>query len=272
MNEDKIVKRAQQLMKENSSINREEALSLARYKVKTDETTDLVSKVWKRIKNPAEIALVGSATVAGLAAAPGLLPFMAAITSFGGYLWQRENQNNSLLKLEQKIQKTDMNLAQSTLNLDEFMELFMQFMDIASKSAFDEKQNYLVNLFVNSLVSSSISFSGKQTLFRLHSQISLEEIHILKAFYDREPSIAEYEINNLKDERRPVGCIKEADLATELNWLEEEARITCEGLSQLGLLYNATVGTLGNEHNGWRITALGKRFVKWIIEAVPQSS
>ncbi len=174
MNEDKIVKRAEQLMKPNTSIHREEALSLARCEVKTDETADLVSKVWKRLKGPAEIAFVGSATIAGLAASPSLLPFIAAITSFGGYLWQRENQNNSLLKLEQKIQETGMNLAQSTLNLDEFMELFMQFMDIASKSAFDEKQNYLVNLFVNSLVSSSISFSGKQTLFRLHSQISLE--------------------------------------------------------------------------------------------------
>jgi hypothetical protein len=264
MNEDKIVKRAEQ------------ALSLARYEVKTDETADLVSKVWKRLKGPAEIAFVGSATIAGLAASPGLLPFIAAITSFGGYLWQRENQNNSLLKLLKLVlkleQKMDMNLAQSTLNIDEFMELFMQFMDIASKSAFDEKQNYLVNLFVNSLVSSSISFSGKQTLFRLHSQISLEEIHILKVFYDREPRIAEYEINRLKSGRGPVGCIKEPDLATELNWLEEEARITCEGLSQLGLLYNATVGTLGNQHNGWRITALGKRFVQWIIEEVPQSS
>jgi hypothetical protein len=236
MNEDKIVKCAEQLMKENTSINWEEALSLARYKDKADETPDLVSKVLKRLKGPAEIALVGSATVAGLAAAPSLLPFIAAITSFGGYLWQRENQNNSLIKLEHKIQETDINFAQSALNLDEFMELFMQFMDIASKSAFDEKQNYLVNLFVNSLVSSSISFSGKQTLFRLHSQISLEEIHVLKIYYDREPSIAEYEINRLKSGQRSVGCVKEADLATALNWLEEEARITCEGLSQLGLL------------------------------------
>jgi hypothetical protein len=81
MNEDNIVKRAEQLMKENSSINREEALSLARYEVKTDETANLVSKVWKRLKGPAEIAVVGSAAVAGLAAAPGLLPFIAAITS-----------------------------------------------------------------------------------------------------------------------------------------------------------------------------------------------
>jgi hypothetical protein len=281
MNEDQIAKRADELMKLDSSIDKDMALFLARSEAKTDETRLLIAnlwnqmkvgagKAWKDLKSPAEIGLVGSTAIVGLAASPGLLPGIAAVMGFGAYFWQRENQNNSLRKLEQQIQKTGANLEESTLNFDEFMELFIQFMEVASKSAFEEKQNYLVNLFVNSVVSSTIPFSGKQTLFRLHSQISVEEIHALKFFYDKEPGIAEYEISTLVDRssNKPVGRVSEAEVAAELKWSEQEARITCEGLSQLGVVYSPTVGTLGNQRNYWRITALGKRFIQWITEEV----
>ncbi|MCA1992913.1 MAG: hypothetical protein LDL41_12890 [Coleofasciculus sp. S288] len=252
MNEETIPERTQQLI------------------AKTDETRQLIAKVGKLLKGPAEIALVGSTAIVGLAASPGLLPGIAAVMGFGAYFWQRENQNNSLHKLEQQIQRTGASLEESTLNFDEFMELFIQFMEIASKSAFEEKQNYLVNLFVNSVVSSTIPFSGKQTLFRLHSQISLEEIQVLKVIYDIE----------IKTHRKSR-FVSVKEVTKELGWKEEEAFVTCEALAQLFLLRDGMIVSDqdlelsdGSEpkHYAWQITELAKRFIQWIIEEVPSAT
>jgi hypothetical protein len=109
MEEDKIAKRAEELK---------------------DEMSQLLAKVGKHLKGPAEIALVGSATILSLPASAAILPTIAAYMGFGAYLWQRENQNNSLRKLEQQIQRIGANLEDSALNFDEFMELFIQFMGV----------------------------------------------------------------------------------------------------------------------------------------------
>lgn len=61
MDEDKIAEQTQQLI------------------AKTDETRQLIAKVGKRLKGPAEISLVGSTAIVGLAAAPGLMPGIAAV-------------------------------------------------------------------------------------------------------------------------------------------------------------------------------------------------
>ena len=247
MEEDKTAKRAEELK---------------------DEMSQLLAKVGKHLKGPAEIAFVGSATIFSLAASPGILPMIAAYMGFGAYLWQRENQNNSLRKLEQQIQRTGANLENSALNSDEFMELFIQFMEIASKSAFDEKQDYLVNLFVNSVVSSTIPFSGKQILFRIHSQISLEEIHALKVLYDAAIDAE----NQGKFFLVPVTKIVE-----KLGWTQEDAFVTCEALAQLFLLSEGVMvsdeeleisGGSEPKHYVWLVTALAKRFVRWCTEEV----
>jgi hypothetical protein len=268
MEEDKIAKRAEELMKLDSSIDREMARFLARDEAKKDEMSQLFAKVGKLLKGPAEIALVGSAAILTLAASPAILPTIATYMGFGAYLWQRENQNNSLRKLEQQIQRTGANLEDSALNFDEFMELFIQFMEIASKSAIEEKQDYLVNLFVNSVVSSTIPFSGKQTLFRIHSQISLEEIHALKVLYDAAIDAE----NQGKFSLVPVTKIVE-----KLGWTQEDAFVTCEALAQLFLVSGGVrvsdevleiSGDSEPKHYVWRVTALAKRFVQWCTEEV----
>jgi hypothetical protein len=247
MEEDKIAKRAEELK---------------------DEMSQLLAKLGKLLKGPAEIALVGSTAILTLAASPAILPTIATYMGFGAYLWQRENQNNSLRKLEQQIQRTGANLENSALNFDEFMELLIQFMEIASKSAFDEKQDYLVNLFVNSVVSSTIPFSGKQTLFRIHSQISLEEIHALKVLYD-----AAIEAEN----QGKFSMVPVTKLVEKLRWTKEDAFVTCEALAQLFLLSEGVwvsaedleiSGNSEPKHYVWRVTALAKRFVQWCTEEV----
>lgn len=266
MDDAKIAKRTEQIIKERG-YEPELAKSIAKDEAITEEREKLLPRIGKQLKGAAEIALVGTGIAASLAAAPGVLPGVAAYMSFGAYLWQRENQNNALEKLEQQIQLRGVTLEESPLNFDEFMELFLQFMEISSQSSFEEKQNYLVNLFVNSVVSSRIPFSGKQTLFRLHSQISVEEIQVLKVIYDAGM--------NEKGFPPPV-----TEVAKKLGWREEETIVTCEALAQLFLLNNGMMvidEVLGKsndsepKHYVGFITNLAKRFIQWVTEEIPSA-
>jgi hypothetical protein len=260
---------------------REIASLLAQWQAQQDERMLLLAsvfkrfkigaeKVWKQLKGSAEMLAFGSTSAVSLEAAlsssPELL-LIAAQMGFGVYLWQRENQNNSLRKLEQKIKKIQDKLNQPALNFDEFMELFLQFMESASRSPSDEKQNYLVNLFINSVVSSTIPFSGKQTLFRIYLQISIEEIHGLKVIND-----AGIEAQNQGE----FPSVPVTEVAKKLGWQEGEAFVICEALAQLLLISDAMIGTWGystyQQHEVWRITALGARFIRWVTEEVPPAT
>lgn len=272
MDENKIAERAEQI--KALGCDSELALSIAKDEAKTDETRQLIDKIWKQLwkhgQGSAEIGLIGLPLIASLAASPGLLPGIAAVMNLGVSLWQRDNQNKCLGKLEQQIQHSGANLDQSPLNFDEFMELFYQFMEIASKSAFEEKQNYLVNLFVNSVVSSAIPFSGKQVLFRLHSQISPEEIRVLKVIYDIEIQT-----------QRKSQLVSVKEVAEKLGWKYEDVFVTCQALAQLfllrhGMMVSDEMLELSDDsepkHYVWQITKLGKRFIQWVTEELPAAT
>jgi hypothetical protein len=228
MDEDKIAEQTQQQI------------------AKTDEETrQLIAKVGKRLKGPAEIALVGSTAIVGLAAAPGLMPGIAAVMGFGAYLWQRENQNDFLRKLEQQIHRTDAKLNVSTLKPDEFMELFIQAMEIASNSASELKRQALANALVNSVIPPTSQFIGKLTLLRILSQLSDEEIQVLRLFW-----------SEFYDWARSRATLDYEDVSKLLKWDVEEARAICDGLIQLGLArYRG---------NGIALTALAEKLVKWV--------
>ena len=254
---------------------------LSRWQAQQDKRMSLLSsifkrlkvgagKVWKQLESTVEMGVFGLTSAVNLKAAlsgsPELL-LIAAQMGFGVYLWQRENQNNSLRKLEQKIKKIQDKLNQPVLNFDEFMELFLQFMESASRSPSDEKQNYLVNLFINSVVSSTIPFSGKQALFRIYLQISIEEIHGLKVIND-----AGIEAQNQGE----FPSVPVTEVAKKLGWQEGEAFVICEALAQLLLISDAMIGTWGystyQQHEVWRITALGARFIRWVTEELPPTT
>ncbi len=269
MDDSKIAKRTEQIIKERG-YDPEWANSLAKDESITEETSNYIAKIWQHLKGDLkgaiEISATGTGIAASLAASPGVLTAVSAFIGFGTYLWGRENNINALKKLAQKLQKSGASLEESPLNLDECRELFLQFMEISSKSSFEEKQNYLVNLFINSVVSSKIPFSGKQALFRLHSQISVEEIQVLKVIYDA--TIELYTQQSLPN----VPVTNVADKLGKLGWKEEDAYVTCEALAQMMLVIDGNIGTYshwGNEHQVWRITALGNRFIKWVTEELP---
>ena len=272
MDEHQIAERAEQI--KALGYDSELAWKIAKAQAKTDETKQLIDKIWKQLRkhgqSPAEIGLIGLPLIVGLAAYPGPLAGIAAVMSFVVSSWQRDNQNKCLGKLEQQIQQSGANLDQSPLNFDEFMELFYQFMEIASKSAFEEKQNYLVNLFVNSVVSSAIPFSGKQVLFRLHSQISLEEIRVLKVIYDIEIQT-----------QRKSQLVSVKEVAEKLGWKYEEVFVTCQALAQLFLLRDGMMVSeeeleLSDDsepkHYVWQISELARRFIQWVTEELPAAT
>ncbi|MEQ9550329.1 MAG: hypothetical protein RIM23_12000 [Coleofasciculus sp. G3-WIS-01] len=184
MDDSKIAKRTKEIIE--LGYDPDLAKNIAKDEASTEETRNYIAKIWQYLKGEGdlkgaiEISAAGAAAAVNLAASPGVLAAVAAYMSFGASLWGKKNQNNALKKLAQQIQQRGASLENSPLNFDEFMDLFLKFMAISSQSSFEKKQDYLVNLFVNSVISSRIPFSGKQTLFRLHSQISVEEIQVLK--------------------------------------------------------------------------------------------
>lgn len=219
------------------------------------ETNELVRKIFSHFKSCGDIGFVGLGSILALLGTPGSI-IAANFINFTAYLWQRENQNKALRKLADQME-TKKNADPAIVTEDEFIELFTQFMDISAKSAVEEKRNYLVNLFLNSVSSSEIPFGHKNILFRIYSQISLEEIQVLKNIYDLEQEI-------IKDQTFPSVSVD--DLVKKLNWERKNVFITCEALAQLLLISDAHTGFMNHseyQHETWRLTVLGYRFLHW---------
>jgi hypothetical protein len=151
----------------------------------TSELNDeqFFKEIWNQIKNSSDIGLQGLIQILTILAAPTFLVAGATGLSFVSYLWGREQQQKFLNNLEEEINLLRRDIQNIEVNYDEFMEEFSAVMEIASKSACEEKRKYLVNAFINSIVPTSIPFTGKQTLWRILSQISVEEIQTLKVIY-----------------------------------------------------------------------------------------
>jgi hypothetical protein len=134
--------------------------------------------------------------------------------------------------------------------------------ETASQTASDLKKQALASALVNSVVLPTSRFTGKAVLLRVLSQLSDEEMVVLKILYDEELSLPAETSENLQD------SVSEADVAKKLDWREEDIRVTCEGLFQLGLVYDPLVGSWA--HAGlrgyWRITALAEKLKNWCSE------
>jgi|694.fasta_scaffold135666_2 hypothetical protein len=208
-------------------------------------------KIGNQIKNSSDIGLQGLIQILTLLSSPVSLVVGATGLSFFSYLWGREQQQKFLNNLEQEITLLRLGIENIEVNYDEFMEEFSAVMEIASKSACEEKRKYLVNAFINSIVPTSIPFTGKQTLWRILSQISVEEIQALKV---------------IKDQNEFIVDIK--SISKSLNWNEQDTIVICEALSQLMLIKNASIGQYDSFNNDqiWSITSLGSNFIQWCNE------
>lgn len=194
---------------------------------------------------------------AGASAVLGLFPLtapIAVISNFGLFAWQKDQQEKFIHEVQQRLETLDTTkLDQSALESNEFKSVVIQVMETALKSASDLKRQALAQALVNSIVLPTSRFTGKQALFRILSQISDEEILTLSILQKGKAA------DNLN---KSVGL---AEIANKLQWSEQEAKVACEGLLQLGLILDAEAGRMGNQriHEYWHTTALGDKFVKW---------
>lgn len=219
-----------------------------------------LQKIWNEIKNTSDMGLVGLIQILTLLSTP--IPLVAGATGLSvvSYFWGKEQQRKFLIELEEQINLLGTDIKHIKISFDEFMEEFTGFIEIASKSASEEKRKYLVNAFINSIAPSNIPFSGKQTLRRILSQISVEEIQILKI-------ISDFEIEMINQGKFP--CVDINRISEKLNWDKQNTLITCEALCQLMLISDASVGqfnSLEYHHQIWRITSLGAKFIQWCTQ------
>lgn len=260
MDKDKAIKLIEQLM--NYGLAPEEARWIAERELQAVEESQRTGKILNQLKGTAEIGLNSLVSVLNFLASPGYFAGAAAGGSFLVYLWGREQQNKFLREFKQQVnERIDEKLEQSrTLDLDEFMELFTQAMEIASKSASELKRQALARALVNSVVPPTNQVSGKQALLRVLAQISDEEMLALTALYKHE---------SVADELKKFAGISINELVVALDWSESETLVACEGLRQLGLVYDPRVGTwnyMGRDSQQFEaccITALGNKLLIW---------
>lgn len=261
MDKDKAIELTQQLM--DYGLAPEEARWIAERELQAVEESQRTGKILNQLKGSAEIGLNSLVSVLNFLASPGYFAGAAAGGSLFIYLWGREQQNKFLREFKQQVnERIDEKIEQTrTLDLDEFMELFTQAMDIASKSASDLKRQALARALVNSTVLPTNQVSGKQSLLRVLSQMSDEEMLALTAVYKYESSV---------DELKKLAGISTTELAVILNWSEQETVVACEGLLQLALVYDPRIGTWNNigpnreEYiEACKISALGNKLLMW---------
>jgi hypothetical protein len=261
-----IAERTESLAK-NLNINQEEALKLVQQE---EAEKQLRTKVLKHLKSVWDIGLAGLPQILTLLSSPVPLVLGATASGFVTSVWGREQQNKLIDELKkqinERINETNAKLNEPALSFDEFMELFVQAMDIASKSKSELKRQALAKALVNSLIPPTSDFTGKQALLRILSQLSDEEMVALKVLYD-----GAIEAQNQGD----LPHVPVTKVAEKLGWEEEEAYVTCEALAQLLLLSDASQGqwnSFGHEHEVWRITALATTLIQWVTEEIPPAT
>jgi hypothetical protein len=248
-----IAERTESLAK-NLNINQEEALKLVQQE---EAEKQLRTKVLKHLKSFWDIGLAGLPQILTLLSSPSPLVLGATASGFVASVWGREQQNKLLDELQkqinERINETNAKLNEPALSFDEFMELFVQAMDIASKSKSELKRQALANALVNSVIPPTSQFIGKLTLLRTLSQLSDEEIQVLTLFW-----------SEFYDWARSRATLDYEDVSKLLMWDVEDAHAICVGLVQLGL---ARYGG-----NGITLTALAQRLVQWVKGEVPPAT
>lgn len=150
------------------------------------------------------------------------------------------------------------------LESDKFKSLVIQVVESASKTASENKQKALANVLANSVVLPTSEYKHKETLVRVLSQLSDEEMQALKIIYDEELRL----IAAKKEDREKnkginyeLHIVKGEEITKKLGWEEEDTQIACEGLSQLALVYDRSSGF--SSATGWRITSLAKKLIEF---------
>lgn len=206
----------------------------------------------------------GDLFVAGAASILGLFPLTAPIGAMGsvGLLaWQSEQQRKFTEEVRRRLQSLDQTkLDRAALESDEFKALVIQAVEAASRSASNLRRQALAQALANSVIFPTSQIKNKQTLLRIMSQMSEEEMLVLTALNEGKDAIGEESIG-----------LRLVEVAELRHWSEEETLLACQGLLQLGLVHpppfdNEVFHLQNHLDRHWRISVLGGNLIQWCSE------
>lgn len=175
--------------------------------------------------------------------------------------WQNKNFQQFQFELERKFKGIEQEkIDKSFIASDEFKALIVQGLEAAIKASSSERCEALANAILSSAILPTSKFRNKQTILRVLSQITDEEIIALK--------ILDYYEYYLKASNKPTDVVSVEQLSEEMSLDIEETRVTCDGLLQLGLAYDTegqSFDSMGKHRQSLRITALGRRVIQYSI-------
>lgn len=230
------------------------------------------------------LQLLGTTVVQILSVFPSSAP-IGAVGSVTLAAWQASQIEKLRKQIEFRIKGLDQRKIDRTfVNSDEFKELVIQLVRVASETASENKQQALANALVNSAYRPISAFKGKYMLLRILSQLSDEEIALLRILVERQekagsnsedpddlwepgpetsPPIPKH---NRPASSNETSSVAETDIMNHLPWSREELRMTLTGLQQLGLIYDTTLGRWSAGVTHWALTPLAERFMTWCSE------
>ena len=194
-----------------------------------------------------------------------LNPFVGigALATTGFSYWQNKNFRKFRDEIEKKFKAVDQEkIDQDFLYSDEFKALVVQGVEAAIRSSSDERCEALANAILSSATLPTSKLNNKQMILRVLAQMTDEEILVLKALYSYEKTLA-------PNRKKPTDVISTEQISQEVGRDVEETSITCDGLTQLGLAYDAEgqyFDSTGQHREIWRITSLGKRVVDYALK------
>lgn len=177
---------------------------------------------------------------------------------------QKKFEQDIRNELEKLGQQTDKKIDQDALASDEFQSVLIQVVEVAVKTASNLKRQALARLLVNSAICRENEIASEETAIRLIEKMSNEEMLSLSAIY------------SFLATNKSLEGASHTEIMQRLEWDRKKVCVACEGLLQLGLLFESPLGTKGfinrnepinvRQYSGWFISELGYYLIHWCQE------
>lgn len=211
------------------------------------------------------LEIIGEPLISAAVAFLGIVPIAGASASAGLSAWQNKNFQKFARVVKQRFERIERStIDRDFVESDEFKGLIVQSIEAASYSASERRREALAGALLESCTLSKSKLGNKQTIIRALSQMSDDEIIALKVLYRLEQKFDLFE-------RKPTDVVTTQQMSEEIHCGDEETKITCDGLLQLGLAYDAEgqyFDSTGQHRQIWRITSLGNRIVEYAMSGI----